>query len=184
MKDSFLSGSVVPRNSVVKSWEVANSCLVLWVLAYSLDRVSFHTYLLESTDFSPLYSLHCFFFALPFFFPLAAEAPEAGLSSCFSREEKRFSQIFCSRYRNTIFQVWCSLSFHLFEQYFECAETAMILVVLTFEADGNINYPTISSSGCSFIVVSSHRVLNECALSLCNSISKTDSSVSLTLKYS
>ena len=108
----FLSGSLFPRNSVVDSWTVANPNLCLWVLAYSLDRVSFHTDLLESIDLllSIVGNLHLFIFPLPLDLPLAAAAPEAGFSSCVSREEKCFSRIVCSRYWSAIFSVWyCSL---------------------------------------------------------------------------
>ena len=45
--------------------------------------------------------------------PLAAAAPEAGFSSCLSREAKCRSRIFCSKYRSTICffsLVWCFLA--------------------------------------------------------------------------
>ena len=64
---SFLSEFLFPRNSVVVSWTVANPLLFLCVLAYTLDRVPFHTYLLENIDLllSIGRNIHCFFsFAL------------------------------------------------------------------------------------------------------------------------
>ena len=83
----FPVGSLFPRNSVVESWTVANPFLFLLILAYSFNRSSFRTYLLESIDIllSFVRNLHCLF-PLPFDSPLAA-APLAGFSRCLSQEE-------------------------------------------------------------------------------------------------
>ena len=62
-----------------------------------LDRVPFRTHLIESMH-APVV-IHCarsplFLFPLPLDLPLAAAAPEAGLSCRLSREEKCFSRFF------------------------------------------------------------------------------------------
>ena len=76
----FLSGSNL-HNSVVESWTVANPFLFLLVLASSLDRVSLHNSVLESTDLalSVARNLQCFF---PFTLGLALGCSSArgGLS--------------------------------------------------------------------------------------------------------
>ena len=61
--EDFIKG-LLPRNSVVESWTVANPFLFLGVLAYSLDRVSFHTDLLESIDRCPFYAISTASFSL------------------------------------------------------------------------------------------------------------------------
>ena len=76
-----LSGSFFPTNSVVE--RAGRSRILtfsLGVLAYSLDRVSFHTYLLERIDLllSSARNFHCLFFPLPLDLQVAAAAPEAG----------------------------------------------------------------------------------------------------------
>ena len=89
LKDFFLTVSLFPRNSVVESWTVANPYLFLWVVVSSLDRVSFHTHLLENIDLvlPIVHHVHNFSFFWPLRLALTAAAPEAGLSSCLSREE-------------------------------------------------------------------------------------------------
>ena len=66
----FLSRSFFPKNSVVESWTVAIPSLFLWCVAYSLDRVPFHTYLLEKIDLLLFIvrNVQRFFFLLPFHF--------------------------------------------------------------------------------------------------------------------
>ena len=98
LSEEFRCGELVDRELCPFSF---GFLFILWI-------VSFHTYLLESTE---LFVVHCsespmILFHLPLDWPSAAAAPEAGCSSCLSREEKCFSRTFCSRYRTTIF---CSL---------------------------------------------------------------------------
>ena len=115
--EDFIKG-LLPRNSVVESWTVANPFLFLGVLAYSLDRVSFHTDLLESIDLllSILRNFHCFFFPLPLDFLLAAVAPEVSFSklSFFTRRENASHEFVFQVSDRDLFQVWCSLLIHLF----------------------------------------------------------------------
>ena len=74
-------------------------------LSLFLGRVSFHIHLLENTDLrlSIARNLHCFFFLCPWTFPWLQQGQRVNFSSCLLQEEKRFSRVWCSRYRTTIF---------------------------------------------------------------------------------
>ena len=100
---------------------------------------------------------------------------------------------FLFKCRTTIFlKTDVSLAFHMFEQYLECKKMAMALPVLTVKAEGSKKMIQ------DFLVgmllhrdyVLSHRVLHDNTLSFFDSSfkislrSRTDSSVSLALKYS
>ena len=54
----------IPAGCLRRVGRAANPCPVLWILVYFLDRVAYHTYLLESADLilSAARNLHCFFF--------------------------------------------------------------------------------------------------------------------------
>ena len=97
LKGYFLSGSLFPWNSVVESCTVANHSLPEGGLMLSIAR-----------------NLHCFFFPLPLDSPLAAAVPEAGFSSCLSREETCFLINFSDPSSGPpSFSLWCSLTIHL-----------------------------------------------------------------------
>ena len=112
--------------------------------------------------------------------------------SCLSREGKRFSRFFFPSIGQPFFKSGVVSRFTFFEQYLECTATAMASAALTVDPHDKKNFSRIPSLGCFFIalMVSSHRVLNDCLLSFFHSTfliswrSKTDSSGSLTLKYS
>ena len=94
--------------------------LLLWIV-FQLTL-----YLLESTDLLLSIARNtAVLFPLPLDIPLAVAAPEAGFSSCFSREEKCFSRVFFPSVRPPDCLVWCSLAIHPFEGYLECAATAL-----------------------------------------------------------
>ena len=84
----------------------------------------------------PLYATSTVSFPLPSDLPLAAAAPEVGLPSYLSREEKCSSRTIRSKYRTTTFLVWCSLSIHLSNSMLSVQWTATASAVRTFEADG------------------------------------------------
>ena len=115
-------GPSFPINSVVESWTVANPYLFLWILASSLECVSFNSYLLGSIDILlPIVrTLHCFFFLCPWL----QQGQRRALQVVFN-EKRNVSYEFFALCRTTIVYVWCSLTIHLFEQHLECAETAM-----------------------------------------------------------
>ena len=166
---------------------VTNPFLFLWILAHSLDPVSFHTNLLESIDIWLSIARNLHFFPLPLDLPLAAAATEAALHVAIRGKRKCFSRFFCSKYQTTIFSVWCSFAIHSCEQHLACTETAMAPAVLTVEAGSSIIYPEFLRRFAS----SSHRVLHDCTFSIFNltfnislRFKKKDSCVSLTLKYS
>ena len=89
-----LQGFLSVRSSVVEGWTVANPVFFNWIHSF------LRSCLVSSRarfSLSFLRILHCFFFC-PSTCPLAAAAPEAGFSSCLSREDKCFS-------RKCLFQV-------------------------------------------------------------------------------
>ena len=128
--------------------------------------------------------VHCtqspqFLFPLPLDLLLAAVAPEAGCSSCLAREEKCFSRFFSSKYRTAIFVESGVVSrFTSVNSIFNAQRQR--LAVLTVEADGvqiirNFLVRLLLQCDSGFNPPRVERIK-------ISSVSKTDSSVSLTLK--
>ena len=87
-EDFYLLGSLFPRNCVVESLTVANSFLFLWVLVSSLDRVSLHTYLLESLDLSSSTVRNISVFPSPETRPKLQLCQKLAFQSCLSRGKR------------------------------------------------------------------------------------------------
>ena len=78
-------------------------------------------------------------FPLSLDLPLAAAAPEAGFSSCLSREEKCFSRLFYNQVSDHHV-----LRYTPEDSILKVQRTAMTFAVLKVQADGNKNYPEFS----------------------------------------
>ena len=119
---------------------VVNPFLFLWILAASLDRVSFHFFSLGTLTFRlPMYGIS----GLSFSSSLGlAAAPEAGFFKLFfTGRDASHDFLLFQVSDHDMFLVWCSLAVPFSEQYLECTEAEMALAVLNVEADGNINSP-------------------------------------------
>ena len=108
--------------------------LPFFILVSCLDRVSFHSYLLECC---PLYAIS----TVSIFF-----RPDSPL---LQQRQRRTLQIVLLEKRNAsrefsapcigppYFPVGCGLEIHIFEQYLECTAATMASAVLAVEADDN-----------------------------------------------
>ena len=173
LKDFSCRGPIFTKNSVVESWTVANPFLFLWVVASSLDRVSLHNSVLESTDLalSVARNLQCFSSLCPW--------------SCtwLQQRQRRAFQVVFHMKRNASHEFavpsigppylksgvawrdslsWTVSWMHRDSSGFSCTNC--------WSWRNNI-FSTISSSGSFFIaiVVSSLRVLKDCTPSFSNS---------------
>ena len=122
LKDSLLSGFLFPRKSVVECWIVANRFVFLWILDFSPDRVSFRTFLLESTDLSSsvVRSLQFVFFLCPQTCPWLQQRQRRAFQVVL-HEKRNASHDFLFEERTTIFSVWCWR--FRFEQYLDRADS-------------------------------------------------------------
>ena len=148
----MLAGFPFPKNSF-PSWRTGRSgtlsfsgfSLILWIVFHAtLDSSRALTFVVHCT-LSPL-----FLFLLPLGVALGCSSAKrrAFFKLSFTRRETLLT-IFLSKYRTTIFQVWCSLANHLFEQYLECTATAMASAALTVDPHDKITalkFPRLAAS--------------------------------------
>ena len=117
LQDLFLSG--VPLSKEFRRGELDSRepLPFLWVLATSVDRVSFLTYLFERTDLllSTGRNISLVLSSLPLNLPLAAAGPGAAFSRLsFPRRETLLTSCLFEVPDHHLFSVWCSREIHLF----------------------------------------------------------------------